>query len=70
MTASNPMIAQATDKAVKQSNDLPYRYHERRAAHQVGGWRLPSTWQFDSHIYKSGCYLVRIIYASRGSCIL
>lgn len=53
LTASNSMITQATDKAVKESNDLPYRYHERRAAHQVGGWRLPSTWQFDSyHLQK------------------
>lgn len=34
-----------------QNNDapLPFRYHEMMGGHHVGGWRLPSDWQFDSY---------------------
>lgn len=27
----------------------PYRYHEKMAGFEVGGWRLPKAWRFDSY---------------------
>lgn len=53
LRAPNSAMTQTADETIKGSNELPYRYHEQMAGHQVGGWRLPSTWQFDSyHLQK------------------
>ncbi|OAV01304.1 hypothetical protein AO382_0800 [Moraxella catarrhalis] len=53
LRAPNSAMTQTADEMIKGPNELPYRYHEQMAGHQVGGWRLPSTWQFDSyHLQK------------------
>lgn len=38
-----------TEQAKESDTTLPFRYHETMGAHHVGGWRLPSDWQFDSY---------------------
>ncbi|MFC0820036.1 CobW family GTP-binding protein [Moraxella marmotae] len=47
------LIRPASQQMSKPSDDtdgtLPYRYHESMAGYQVGGWRLPDDWQFDSY---------------------
>ena len=40
---------QHTNNKTDEPISLPYRYHESIGEHHVGGWRLPSDWQFDSY---------------------
>ncbi|MFA9486981.1 MULTISPECIES: GTP-binding protein [unclassified Moraxella] len=50
---TNPLsIRPPSQMASQHTNDgtsLPYRYHERMSGYEVGGWRLPKSWRFDSY---------------------